>query len=114
MALRVIDDIVVVGREVNLLCKQAARHDRELASQIRRAWIRTGMNAGEAQHRRGAKGANRFDDAMGEAREAHTGLTMALAFDYVEKERATRVLDKVDRVVAILYKLANKPPQARG
>ena len=56
MALRVIDDIVRVGLEVNGLCRQIARHDGELASQVRRAWVRTGMNAGEAQHRRGAKG----------------------------------------------------------
>jgi len=58
--------------------------------------VRTGMNAGEAQHRRGAKGVNRFDDAMGEAREAYTGLGMARAFEYVDEELCTEVIDKVD------------------
>ena len=66
------------------------------------------MNVGEAQHRRGAKGHNRFDDAMGEAREAHTGLRMALAFDFVSKEQAEPVIDKADRIVAILNKLAHR------
>jgi four helix bundle protein len=112
MALRVIGEIERVGREVNALCKQIAGHDAELASQIRRAWVRAGMNAGEAQHRRGAKGVNRFDDAMGEAREAFTGLGMARAFEYVDAAHCTRVLADVDRVVAVLYTLAHKPARA--
>ena len=113
MALEVIGHIERIGRDVNALCKQIAQHDSELASQVRRAWVRAGMNAGEAQHRRGAKSANRFDDAMGEAREAYTGLGLALAFEYVDAElcRATRT--HVDRVVATLYKLAHRPPRGR-
>ena len=71
------------------------------------------MNAGEAQHRRGAKGQNRFDDAQGEAREAYTGLGMALAFEYVDEDQCRAVLTEVDRVVAILYKLANRAPRRR-
>jgi len=109
MALRIIGDILHVGRAINILCKQIAHHDKELSNQTRRAWVRAAMNTGEGQHRRGAKGANRFDDAMGEAREAYTGLTMALAFSYVDEELCTLTLDQVDRVVAILYKLANRP-----
>ena len=98
-----------VGRGVNVLCKQIAMHDRELASQVRRAWVRTGMNAGEGQYRRGAKGQNRFDDAMGEAREAYTGLGMARAFDYVDDALCTEVIAEVDRVVGCLYVLAHRP-----
>jgi hypothetical protein len=70
------------------------------------------MNAGEAQHRRGAKRVNRFDDAMGEAREAHTGLRMALAFELIHHEQADHVIDKVDRIVAILYKLSHPARRA--
>ncbi len=109
MALHIINDIFAIGRQLQPLCKQIGRYDKELASQIRRAWVRTGMNAGEAQHRRGAKACNRFDDAMGEAREAHTGLRMALAFDFVDSARAEPLLDPMDKVVATLYKLSNKP-----
>ena len=107
MTLLVIDDIFEVGREIRALCEQIHGYDSELASQIRRAWVRAAMNAGEAQHRRGAKQVNRFDDAMGEAREAHTGLRMALAFSLIEQERAERVIDRVDRIVAILFKLSH-------
>jgi four helix bundle protein len=106
MKLHVIDDMFEVGKDIRVLCEQICGHDRELGSQIRRAWVRAAMNAGEAQHRRGAKKVNRFDDAMGEAREAHTGLRMALAFDFISDEQAEGVLDRVDRVVAILCKLA--------
>ena len=53
MALRVIDDIIRMGGRINQACRQIAEHDKELGSQIRRAWTRACMNAGEAQHRRG-------------------------------------------------------------
>jgi four helix bundle protein len=95
-----------------LICDQVGEHDAELARQVRRAWIRAGLNAGAAQHRRGAKGANRFDDAMGEAREAHTGLAMARAFALCDAERCSRVLAEVDGVVAVLYRLAHRPPRS--
>ncbi len=113
MALRIIDDIIRIGRLINMLCKQIEQHDKELASQTRRAWVRTCMNAGEAQHRRGAKSSNRFDDAMGEGRETFTGLNMALAFGYISETPALQVIDEVDRVVATLYNLANKPAPRR-
>ena len=108
MRLRVLDDIVRLGSEVNAACRAIAQHDKELANQIRRAWVRAGMNCGEAQYRRGAKGKNRFDDAMGEAREAFTGLRMAHAFQYVDATRCEPLAAEVDRVVGALYVLANK------
>ena len=112
MALRVIDDIIRVGGPINQACRQIGQHDRELGSQIRRAWVRTCMNAGEAQHRRGAKGRNRFDDAMGEAREAYTGLRMARALSYADEALLAGLLGEVDSVVAVLYTLAHKGRRA--
>ena len=109
MALRILDDIFAVGQELGPVCRQIGRHDSELASQIRRAWVRAGMNAGEAQHRRGMKSVNRFDDAMGEAREAHTGLRMAVAFGFIRAAQGEPLLDRVDKVVATLFKLAHRP-----
>ena len=105
--LRVIDEIIRLGAGIKEVCVQVGRHDAELGSQIRRAWVRAGMNAGEAQHRRGAKGRNRFDDAMGEAREAYTGLRMAQAFGYADHSLVEALLADVDRVVAVLYTLAH-------
>ncbi len=109
MALRVIDEIIQVGSRINQACRQIAQHDREFGSQIRRAWVRACMNAGEAQHRRGAKGRNRFDDAMGEAREAYTGLRMAHAFGYADEPLLAGLIGDADSVVAVLYTLAHKP-----
>ena len=106
MSLRVIDDIFETGKRIRALCDQIHPHDKELASQVRRAWVRTAMNVGEAQHRRGAKFADRIDDAMGEARETHTGLRMALAFGFISP-KAIPTIDAVDRIVAILYKLSH-------
>ena len=44
--------------------------------------------------------------------EAHTGLGLAVAFEYVDPDVGAKVLDQVDRVVAILYKLAHKQRRA--
>ena len=110
MALRIVDEMITLGVEVHRLCKQIALRDKELASQTRRAWTRAIMNAGEAQHRRGAKGVNRFDDAMGEAREAHTGLRAGRTFEYIGGPRCDEVFDQVDRAVATLYKRAHRRP----
>ncbi len=110
MKLLVIDEMIRLGREVNMRCKQIGQQDKELASQIRRAWVRAIMNAGEAQHRRGAKRCNRFDDAMGEAREAFTGLRAACGFELIEDDARTAELMRcVDGVVATLYVLAHRP-----
>ena len=110
--LRVLDDIIRLGPEAQALSREISAHDKELADQIRRAWVRAGMNAGEAQFRRGAKGKSRFDDAMGEAREAMTGLQMATAFGFIQEARSGPLLKEVDRVVGCLWVLANRRKRA--
>ena len=105
--LRVIDDIIELAPVVEGLAGDISRHNPELAKQMRRAWPSVLCNAGESLHRMGRKTTNRLDDAMGEARETHCALRYAMACGFVaDTKRAERVLDRIDKVTATLYKLA--------
>ena len=106
MALRVLDEIVSLAGPIAAVVKQVRPHDRELAEQLSRAWTRVATGAGEAQCRRGEKGRNRFDDAFGEAKEAHVALRVAMACRYVQPNDA--LMARVDGVAAVLYTLAHK------
>ena len=70
---------------------------------MRRSWTSVGLNSSEGLHQRGAKQGNRLDDAMGSARETHTGLRMANALGYLQRE-PTKLLRDIDQITAILYR----------
>ena len=103
MSLRVIDEIISIAVEVKRVVAEVRAHNRELSAQLERAWCRVATNAGEGQLRRGAKGCNRFDDALGEAREAHVALRYAQACGYARVD--AELLRRVDGVAAVLYTL---------
>ncbi len=107
MGLRVIDEIVSLAVDITRVVCDVRAHNGELASQLERAWCRVATNTGEAQLRRGAKGNNRFDDALGEAKEAHTALRYAAACQYADIDE--QLLQRVDGVAAVLYCLARRP-----
>ena len=110
--LRVIDDIIALAPRIEALSQEIARHSPELAKQMRRAWPSVLCNAGESLHRMGRKSSNRLDDAMGEARETHCALRYALACDWLcDSEGAAEVLDRIDKITAVLYKLAHRRPR---
>ncbi|RLB64848.1 MAG: hypothetical protein DRI90_03625 [Deltaproteobacteria bacterium] len=107
MGLRVLDEIVLLAVDITRVVCETRAHNRELASQLQRAWCRVATNTGEAQLRRGAKGNNRFDDALGEAKEAHAALRYAAACQYGDID--AQLLQRVDGVAAVLYCLARRP-----
>ena len=72
-----------------------------------RAWCRVATGTGEGQMRRGAKGRNRLDDALGEAKEAHVALRYAAACHYAKIDE--ELLTRVDGVAAQLYVLSRRP-----
>ena len=109
MGLRVIDEIVALAVDVTRVVCEVRAHNGELASQLERAWCRVATSTGEAQLRRGAKGNNRLDDALGEAKEAHAALRYAAACQYAHIDE--QLLRRVDGVAAVLYRLAQRPPQ---
>ena len=107
MGLRVIDEIVSLAVDITRVVSEVRGHNKELAGQLERAWCRVATNTGEAQLRRGAKGNNRFDDALGEAKEAHAALRYAAACRFASID--DQLLRRVDGVAAVLYRLAQRP-----
>jgi len=109
MGLRVIDEIISLAVDIKQVVSEVRGHNAELASQLERAWCRVATGTGEGQLRRGAKGQNRFDDALGEAKEAHVALRYAAACGYAEVDG--ELLRRVDGVAAVLFTLARRKPR---
>ena len=107
MGLRVLDQIVSLAVEITRVVGEVRGHNKELSEQLERAWCRVATGTGEGQMRRGAKGRNRLDDALGEAREAHVALRYAAACHYAQVDEA--LLKRVDGVAAQLYVLSRRP-----
>jgi four helix bundle protein len=106
MGLRVLDEIVGLSPRVSEVVRDVRGHNRELALQLERAWTRVACGAAEGQTRRGDKGRNRFDDALGEAKEAHGVLRVVFACSYSAVD--DELLQRVDGVAAVLYRLAHR------
>jgi len=106
MKLRILDDIVTTVGAIHRLCRIVARHDADLAKQMRRAMNSVGLNAGEGLYAAGGNRTVRIESAMNSGREVILGLRIAGAAGYLEPARVAREVDNLDRVVATLYKLA--------
>lgn len=104
--LRILDDIVELVGTIHRLCRIIARHDRDLSKQLKRASSSVGLNAGEGLYASGGNRTTRIETAMNSGREVILGLRMAGAAGYLDAQRVADEVDRVDRVVAILYKLA--------
>ena len=109
MHLRILDDIVQTVGTIHRLCRVIARHDPDLSRQLKRAVNSIGLNAGEGLSARGGNRTVRIESAMNSGREVILGLRIAGAAGYLEPERVAKEVDSVDRIVAILYKLAYRP-----
>jgi four helix bundle protein len=108
MSLRVVDEIVELTVQMREAVALIARQDADLARQLRRSWSSAALNSSEGQGQRGAKGLNRLDDAMGSAREARDTLRMSVAWGYLEQQQWVALIERVDGVVAQLYRLAHR------
>ena len=106
MGLRVLDEIVALAVDITQVVGEVRPHSKELADQLERAWCRVATGTGEGQLRRGVKGNNRFDDAFGEAKEAHAALRLAAACQFAAVD--DELLQRVDGVAAVLYCLARR------
>ena len=106
MKLRVVDDIIATVGRVHRLAKLVARHDNDLAKQMKRSSASVGLNAGEGLYGRDGNRTARLETAMCSGRETIVALRIAGAADYLEAHVVAEEIDALDRIVATLYKLA--------
>jgi four helix bundle protein len=107
MKLRITDDIITTVGTIHRLCAIISRRDPDLAKQIRRAITSVGLNTAEGVNASGGNRPLRLESAMSSGREVIVGLRIAGAAGYLEAERVAYEIDNLDRIVAILYKLAH-------
>jgi four helix bundle protein len=102
--LRIHDDVIALCKELAPMLKQIARHDPDLARQLRRAASSVALNLGEGSYVGGGLERTRFRTALGSMAEVKSGVMLAEAFGYVGAIEHAR-MDRIDKVIATLRKL---------
>ena len=108
MQLRIYHVAIEMVAGVSGLARRIARWDRDLARQLRRASTSVPLNIAEGVHSRGGNQTARFHDAMGSARETMAALEVSVAAGYIEAASTTVLLDRLDHIVATLWKLTHR------
>ena len=81
--LRIYQDALLLVRLMRPLWEKVGRHNRGLRKQLEEAGPSVPMNIGEGTHRRNGHGRERFETAMGSARECIAGLQTSIAAGYL-------------------------------
>ena len=96
-----------LARASRPLIERIARFDRSLADQARRAATSTLVNIREGNRRAGRDRAHLFRVAAGSADELVGALDVAEVMGYLSPADLVAPLALADRVLAMLYRLAN-------
>ena len=102
--LRIYTDSIAVARAAGAVAKRIARHDRDLARQLRRAAASVPLNLAEGSGVIGANRTVRYGTALGSAREVRACVEVATAMGYVDGFEALDA-DRLDKVIATLFNL---------
>ncbi len=108
MALQVYETALEMVRSVAEVVRSVERRDADLARQMRRALASVPLNIAEAEGVRGGNQRLRFETALGSAREVRACVDVAVAFGYVDVGAHDELNDRIDHVVATLFKLARR------
>jgi four helix bundle protein len=109
MALRIYDVMLQMVRRVSGLARRVQRLDPDLARQMRRACASVPLNFSEGMYSQGRNREARLFNAMGSAKETLACLDVAAAAGYVPVPEVACERDRLDRIVATLYKLVHRP-----
>ena len=104
--MKILDSLVEMVRVVHGLAGKVARHDRDLAQQMKRASTSAGLNGSEGIWAKAGKRRSRLEDALNSARETRMALRVAGACGYLPAEEAAVAMREVDGVAAVLWVLA--------
>jgi four helix bundle protein len=92
-------------RELRTLVPVIARHDRNLADQLKRAVDSVGLNLGEGESSQKGNKQKHYSLAHGSANEVRAALDLASAWGYVEPSEGTLAI--LDRLMRLLWGLTH-------
>ena len=104
--MKVLDSLVEMVRVVHALAGKVARHDRDLAQQMKRASTSAALNGSEGLYAKAGKRRSRLEDAVNSSRETLMALRIAGACGYLQPGDTAAAMREVDGVIAVLWVLA--------
>jgi four helix bundle protein len=104
--MKIIDTLVEMVALVHGLARKVARHDPDLARQMRRSSSSAALNASEGVWARAGKRRSRLEDAVNEARETLVALRLAGACGYLASDEAKSGITMLENIVPVLWVLA--------
>jgi four helix bundle protein len=110
MALVVHNVALEMISDIKPLIDRIGRRDRPLADQLRRAASSVALNIGEAAQSAAGNRTARFRNAAGSASETRSALQVAAAWGYINDADRLPVDAKLDRVLAMLWRLCHRRP----
>ena len=105
MALHIYDFVIETIRLLAPVVGDIAKHDRDLADQMRRALSSVALNLSEGAGSQRGNRRLRFENACGSAKESRSAYEVAAAFEYVRLDSA--LIDRLDRIAGTLYRLGH-------
>jgi four helix bundle protein len=93
-------------RDVNALCVMVAKHDADLARQLRRSSMSVVLNIGEGSGSSAGTRRARYESARGSARETLCGLEAAAAVGYVPA-LSMQQRNRFDWILGVLHKVTH-------
>ncbi len=109
MKLIIVDFIIETVARIHGHCRAIARHDPDLARQLKRSSSSIAQNAAEGLYARRGNRTARLDTAIQSGRESIVSIRLAGAARYLAQDIVAPEVDALDRVVGTLINLANRP-----
>jgi four helix bundle protein len=104
--LRIYTTIIDVLHDLRPVISRIESHDRDLARQLRRCASSIALNVSEGSGSRAGTRRERYQNALGSARETGACLDVAVALGYVD-EIDQETLAKLDHVRATLFRVVS-------
>jgi four helix bundle protein len=101
---RVLHDAIKLVALMRPLWEKVGRKNRRLRVQMETAATSTPLNISEGMHRTGGHQRERFEAAMGSARECMTALGVSIAAGYLNTEECEAAMDLADKIAASLWR----------
>jgi len=103
--LRIYSVALEVAKDAALIANGIARHDSDLARQLRRAVCSIALNLAEGSGSAGGNRRARYATALGSARETRACFDVGVAMGYIAMPKAD-VLERLGQVIGTLTRVA--------